>query len=79
MIRMIMLLIMQKNLHMMNLGMMKVKRHMIMGTRKLMTTGWMREEMMKVIEIIGVFNFMPIVLPLYPKTAEGYVDCFDAA
>ena len=23
-----------------------------MGTRKLMTTGWMREEMMKVIEII---------------------------
>ena len=51
MIRMIMLLIMQKNLHMMNLGMMKVKRHMIMGTRKLMTTGWMREEMMKVIEL----------------------------
>ena len=46
-----MLLIMQKNLHMMNLGMMKVKRHMIMGTRKLMTTGWMREEMMKVIEL----------------------------
>lgn len=51
MIRMIMLLIMQKNLHMTNLGMMKVKRHMIMGTRKLMTTGWMREEMMKVIEL----------------------------
>lgn len=50
-----MLLIMQKNLHMMNL------------------------EMMKVIEIIDVFNFMLIVLPLYPKTAEGYVDCFDAA
>lgn len=50
-----------------------------MGTRKLMTTGWMREEMMKVIEIIDVFNFMLIVLPLYPKTAEGYVDCFDAA
>lgn len=44
-----------------------------------MTTGWMREEMMKVIEIIGVFNFMLIVLPLYPKTAEGYVDYFDAA
>lgn len=50
-----------------------------MGTRKLMTTGWMREEMMKVIEIIDVFNFMLIVLSLYPKTAEGYVDCFDVA
>ena len=50
-----------------------------MGTRKLMTTGWMREEMMKVIEIIDVFNFMLIVLPLYPNTAEGYVDCFDVA
>ena len=44
-------MIMQKNMHMTNLGMMKVKRHMIMGTRKLMTTGWMREEMMKVIEL----------------------------
>ena len=51
MIRMIMLLIMQKNLLLMNLGMMNVMRLMIMGTRKLMTTGWMREEMMKVIEL----------------------------
>ena len=48
---MIILLIMQKNLHMMYLGIIKVKSHMIMGTRKLMTTGWMREEMMKVIEL----------------------------